>query len=396
MKQILLSITLFFCISQTLYAQKFDTLFYKADLNIDKNTFLIITLEKVEQQDTILYLLGSPMQIKEKIAPSKVKYMGDTLSLGFKQLNAVIKINQKTLQGTFKQGALRKDIRFEKQDYSFSLKRPQTPLPPFPYESKELTFSNPESDYVFHGTLTFPKEKGKYPLVVLVSGSGCQNRDEEIFGHKPFSVIADFLSRNGIAVFRYDDRGWGEKEERMYKGTTMDFAQDALCAINKVKQESIVDTNNIGIIGHSEGGMIAQILANEVDFIIMMAAPATSGKNILISQGADFSNYSFDTTKINDYWLKYFYNFEPKDYLTKIKVPTLVLQGGKDHQVFSKENIPRMQEYLSSPFIKEYPNLNHLFQNCETGQLNEYALIEETIDKQVLKDIFNFIIFLKK
>ena len=91
------------------------------------------------------------------------------------------------------------------------------------------------------------------------------------------------------------------------------------------------------------------------------------------------------------YTYKYFYNFEPKDYLTKIKVPTLVLQGGKDHQVFSKENIPRMQEYLSSPFIKEYPNLNHLFQNCETGQPNEYALIEETIDKQVLKDIFNAI-----
>lgn len=393
MKKIL-SIVLFACFIQIIYAQNTDTLYYKADLNIDNNTSLVITLKKIEQKDTVLYLLGSPMQTKELISPSKVKYIGDTLSLGFKQLNAVIKINQKTLHGTFKQGSLKKDIQFKEQDYSFDFRRPQTPIAPFPYESKELTFTNPKTDYIFHGTLTYPKGKDKYPLVVLVSGSGCQNRDEEIFEHKPFFVIADFLSRNGVAVFRYDDRGWGEKEETMYKGTTMDFAEDTRQAIQRIKKEELIDTNLIGIIGHSEGGMIAQILANEVNFIVMLAAPAIKGKDILISQGADLSNYNFDTTKINDYWLKYFYDYEPKDYLTKITVPTLVLQGSKDHQVFAEENISRMKELLSHSVkreIKEYPNLNHLFQNCETGEVKEYALIEETIDKQVLKDILEFI-----
>jgi len=373
-----------------------DTLYYKGNLQVTDKQSLVLTLKIINKEDTTLYFLGSPMQTKEEFCPSKVKYKADTLSLGFKKINCVLKIlpsdNKNTLAATFKQGLLFKDITLYRQKTEIGVHRPQTPIPPFEYENVELSFTNPNTEYVFHGSLTLPKHKGKCPCVVLVSGSGCQNRDSEIYGHKPFYVIADYLTKNGIAVFRYDDRGYGEQDYGLYKGTTMDFAKDAMSAIQMLKKQEGIDTNFIGIFGHSEGGLIGQILADSLDFVILAASPAISGDKILKSQGADLSTYKFDTTKINDYWLKYFYDFDPQVYLSKIHIPTLCLQGERDTQVLCKENIPVMQKLLpKNSVIKTYPTLNHLFQHCKTGEVYEYFEIEETFATEVLQDIADFI-----
>lgn len=398
-------ITLFsLCLLFTYISKGQDTLFYKATLDAN-GIELPLTLDVIRTKDTIFYFLGSPMQTKEKLSPSKVKYIEDSLSLGFKSAKIVLHLkesaNKDSLNGTFAQMGT-SSISFIRQNSSFSFKRPQTPEMPFDYNCLELDFKNPECSYNFHGTLTYPKGKEgeKYPLAVLVSGSGAQNRDSEIFGHKLFLVIADYLTKNGIAVFRYDDRGWGEKDEQMYKGTTMDFAMDAYSAIQMLKDLPMIDKKNIGICGHSEGGLIAEILLAEkkdIAWAILMAAPSINGFEILKSQGADMRDYQFDTSKVNDYWLKYFCELEPKTYLNKIRKPVLILQGGKDHQVFPQLNnpfelLPKITQKKYAKY-KLYPNLNHMFQNCNTGEVHEYMNIEETIDVQVLEDIKSFCTF---
>lgn len=395
MRKILLLLpTLLLC--QVLSALQSDTLYYKGELSVDNSQKLVLTLQIIKDKDSTCYLFGSPMQTKELYSPSKVKHYGDTLSLGFKKLNLVLKLRpdkeKKTLSGTLKQGFFTKDISLCRQSAPFAWKRPQTPVPPYRYRSKELSFKNPEAQYSFHGTLTYPESGNKFPLVVLVSGSGCQNRDEEIFGHKPFAVVADYLTRHGLAVFRYDDRGWGSDDLQLYKGTTYDFAKDALSAIEMLKHEQIIDTNQIGIFGHSEGGLIAQILSDKVSFLILAAAPAVSGKEILLSQGATIEEKDLDTNDINGYWLECFYRLDPKQYLSTIQIPTLVLQGQKDVQVLAEQNIPIMRQYLEDKAtIKTYPGLNHLFQHCTSGEVSEYSQIEETFSEQVLSDILTFI-----
>ncbi|MBQ9254442.1 MAG: alpha/beta hydrolase [Bacteroidales bacterium] len=398
-----------------------DTLYYKAALNISDNNTLPLSLKVCYEKDTVLYFLKSPMQSDVEMIPSKVKYIEDSLSLGFKNVAIVMHLKESqdksSFDGIFTQRLLRKNIHFERVKEEYRLLRPQTPLPPFDYNEKELSFKNEECEYLFHGTLTYPKKEGKYPLVVLVSGSGAQNRDSEIYGHKTFLVIADYLTKNGIAVFRYDDRGWGEKSELAYKGTTLDFAKDAYSAVKMLKTLDMIDTNKIGICGHSEGGLIAQMLMAEkqdLAFAILMAAPTISGKDILKTQNKEYyilkgwdktkseeleknlkalDNMQFDTTKVNDYWLKYFYETEPKTYLKKIKRPILVLQGKADFQVVARENIPYMKKYLKAKKseIKVYPNLNHLFQHVNKDNPTDYSIINETISQQVLEDIVSFI-----
>ena len=411
-----------------LLLQAQDTVNYKGDLNISKEQSMPLTLQIITLKDTVKVLMGSPSQTNQLIPATKTKITEDSVKFNISNMSVKVRLKyingKQTLHGTFKQGLLNKEITFERTESLFAFNRPQTPLPPFPYKEKELSFTNPQCEYVFHGTLTYPDNKAldatdnkKYPIAVLVSGSGCQNRDEEIFQHKPFMVIADYLTRNGIAVFRYDDRGFGSKDTNMYKGTTYDFACDTRQAVQMLKNEDMIDKDNIFIIGHSEGGMICEILGAKYDDIkglILMAAPAVSGKEILMSQteaimrlnGASQSdidralqeteNVKYDTSSINGMWLDYFYHFEPAEYLKKINNPLLILQGGKDMQVLCDLNIKAMRKYLpesqKNRHEKVYPDLNHLFQHCKTGNPDEYALTEETISTEVLKDIKEFIL----
>ena len=255
-----------------------DTVFYKGELVIRETQKLILTLQIITDKDTTKIAMGSPYQTEKLFPATKSKITKDSVKFNIADMGVRLRLKyfegKQTLKGSFRQGFLNKEVTFQQTEKLFALLRPQTPKPPFDYNEKEMTFTNPESEYVFHGTLTYPKAKDneegierKYPAVVLVSGSGCQNRDEEIFKHKPFMVIADYLTKNGIAVFRYDDRGFGSSDTNMYKGTTYDFAKDTRCAVEMLQKQEMIDENNIFVLGHSEGGMICEILGSHYDDI---------------------------------------------------------------------------------------------------------------------------------
>lgn len=170
------------------------------------------------------------------------------------------------------------------------MRRPQEPRPPYPYRSVEVEFRNPVAGNTLKGTLTIPEAPGRHPAVILLTGSGCQNRDEEILGHKPFLVLSDYLTRRGIAVLRYDDRGWNEtSDERaaMAEVTMADFAEDALAAFDFLRTRPEIDPARIGMAGHSEGGSVALISADknkEIAFVVSMAGVMTGGRKLLVTQ----------------------------------------------------------------------------------------------------------------
>jgi dienelactone hydrolase len=174
-------------------------------------------------------------------------------------------------------------------------KRPQEPKPPFPYYIEDVKFENKKDGNTLAGTLTLPSENGEYPVVVLISGSGPQNRDEELMGHKPFLVIADYLTRNGIGVLRYDDRGTAQSTGDFNKATTLDLANDAESAVSYLLGRKEVDKTKIGLMGHSEGGIIAPIVAarNEnVSFIVLLAGTGVRGDQLLLMQQRAISKAS--------------------------------------------------------------------------------------------------------
>jgi len=190
--------------------------------------------------------------------------------------------------GTFKQAGMVIPMNMSrKATEKMVQKRPQEPVKPYPYYSEEVTFPNSKDSITLAGTLTLPKKNGKFPVVVLITGSGPQNRDEELMGHKPFLIVSDFLTRNGIGVLRYDDRGTNASTGDFTKATTNDFATDVEAAVNYLKTRQDIDKKKIGLIGHSEGGIIAPIVAansKDVAFIILMAGTAVSGGEILLLQ----------------------------------------------------------------------------------------------------------------
>jgi pimeloyl-ACP methyl ester carboxylesterase len=330
--------------------------------------------------------------------------------------------------------------------------RPQEPVPPFPYDAEEVTFSNEQDGVELAGTLTLPRGDGVFPAVVLISGSGPQNRDEELFEHKPFWVLADFLTRNGIAVLRFDDRGVGASTGDFAQATTFDFARDVEAAVDFLKTREGVNPKEIGLIGHSEGGVIAPMVASEradIGFIVLMAGSALRGDQLLLLQKATIEaqmgvppqmieynqqimggayeivlNEQLDQELIADSlsgyfqekygvmlpeeqrmalvdqlsspWMINFVRLDPAVYLSEVQCPLLALNGSKDLQVPSKENldvITRMaEEHPEKQIITmELEGLNHLFQECETGAVSEYGTIEQTIAPIALETMLSWI-----
>jgi pimeloyl-ACP methyl ester carboxylesterase len=301
------------------------------------------------------------------------------------------------------------------QTFSFELtrgteeapKRPQDPEPPFPYSSEDLTFQN--GDITLAGTLTIPEGEGPFPAVVLLTGSGPQNRDEEIFDHRPFHVIADYLSRRGIAVLRYDDRGVGSSTGSITEATSADFAQDALAAVSLLAQDARVDRGRIGLLGHSEGALVAPIAVNESDaiaFVVLLAAPgvplaellALQSEHVARAEGRDeetvqklgalnrelaallASDADSISAGIRDIitrqielappeerptgdvlerliqgniqqlstpWYQYFIRFDPRPFLRQVTVPVLALNGALDTQVIATQNLPALEAALA-------------------------------------------------
>lgn len=213
-----------------------------------------------------------------------------TLRLEAQRIAAVYEgtVTADSITGTWNQGGQSFPLNLSKKAVEKKeFKRPQYPKKPYPYHAEEVRFENTKDSLTLAGALTLPKKAGPHPVVILISGSGPQNRDEEVFGHKPFLVLADHLTRNGIAVLRYDDRGTAESTGNYAPATIKDFATDALSAINFLKSKSDIDANNIGLIGHSEGGAVAPMVANksaDVAFLVLLAGTGVPGKEISLMQ----------------------------------------------------------------------------------------------------------------
>lgn len=243
--------------------------------------------------------MDSPDQGATGIAIDEVKFESDTLTLRITRLGveyvATLSGNRMKLEGTFRQAGMALPLSLDKGEAAAREPRPQEPVGPVPYDVREVTFRNDEAGIELAGTLTLPRSAGPVPAAVLVTGSGAQDRDESIMNHKPFLVLADHLTRNGIAVLRYDDRGVGGSGGSMAMATTMDFAGDALSAVHYLQSVSGIAAGSVGIIGHSEGGLIAPAAAarsDDVAWIVMLAGPGVPGKEILNEQIAKISRAS--------------------------------------------------------------------------------------------------------
>ena len=309
--------------------------------------------------------------------------------------------------------------------------RPQTPKPPYPYQTEEVSFTN--GDIVLNGTLTLPAGCSREtPVLVMVTGSGIQNRDEELFEHKPFAVIADALARAGYATLRYDDRGFGSTGGNPLAWTTEDFKSDAEAAVNLLRSRF----DKVGVLGHSEGGTIALMLAAEgkADFIVSLAGMAVSGAETLVSQNRsallqagvseevteeycrllekafdvqvnggmmpdpdDYNlpkelkqNYHAVLNQVRTPYLSKFLTLDVRPLLADITCPVLALNGTKDVQVDFGSNLDALRKGLKASdanLIESVESANHLLQQCKTGAVTEYRTIEETISPKVLETV---------
>ena len=356
-----------------------------------------------------------------------------------------------SIAGTFKQGTLSVPLLLSKEKPA----RPQVPQPPFDYKFEDIFFQNAQAGIQLAGTLTIPNGNGPFPAVILISGSGPQNRNEEIFDHQPFWVIADYLSKSGVAVLRFDDRGVGESQGNFELATSEDFVTDVQAALNYLKNRSDIDVLKIGLIGHSEGGMIAPMVAaknNEVAFLVLLAGTGIPGDSLLllqqrlIGQASGLSDETLNQSgsvnrmvfkmlknktpneKIKSFimdksldnvpeglnledfveiqfrqlmqpWMQFFLQYDPQNALEKLTLPILALNGSKDLQVPSKENLNAIENALekagNTQFkIMELEGLNHLFQECGTGAPSEYGLIEQTFSPKALQIIRDWVLSL--
>lgn len=360
--------------------------------------------------------LDSPDQGAKGIKGEVREITAEKVDVAFPTLNATYTgvLKDGKIEGTFTQMGYKLPLVLEEgQPVRI---RPQTPQPPFPYQTEEVSFVNTEDSASLAGTLTYPvgyNSKRKVPVVIMVTGSGLQNRDEELFEHKPFLVIADFLARNGIASLRYDDRGAGLSTGDIENVTTEGFCRDAAAGIAFLRKTG--HFSKIGVLGHSEGGSIAFMLAaqKKCDFIVSMAGPGLRGDSIIVEQTNELLRQQGQPATMTvrqmrltmllqktNPWYDYFVDFDPAPVIKQIKCPALLLNGDKDSQVMAASNIPVIRSLLSdnekhqlpdNQVIKVYPGLNHLFQHCTTGMPAEYGSIEETISEEVLHDIAEWI-----
>lgn len=344
--------------------------------------------------------LDSPQQGAKRI-PANVDFLSaDSLKVSVSSLNAsyAARLENGELKGTFTQNGFKLPLSLKPGEPA-KANRPQNPKPPYPYETKDVTFTNDKAGATLAGTLTIPVDAKC--VLLMVTGSGAQNRDEEVFEHKPFAVIADRLARAGIATLRYDDRATGKSIGGMdANATTKDFADDAAAGIEWLRTSKRF--KKVGILGHSEGGSIAFMLGaqKKVDFIVSLASPAVKGDSILLGQnkllGGDAAK-DLTIEKLREMpqikqspWIQWFIDYDPQGDIAKIKCPVLALNGSKDCQVIASQSIPALRRTLPKNkhnSIKQYEGLNHLFQHCQTGLPTEYVTIEETFSEEVINDI---------
>jgi len=402
--------------------------------------------------------LYSPLQTADPIPVSRYTLDGDRLTLECKSIGLKMELTRhdSTLTGYWKQALLKEDITFFPTDTLFSLRRPQTPQPPYRFDEQIITAEYTDSqgnEVHLEGTLTYPKGGGRYPCILLVSGSGQQNCDEEIFQHRPFLVLADYLASRGIATLRYDDRGVGKSTGPLDSADTRLFAEDAEAMFRAVKDNRHVDAQRLGIGGHSEGGTIAPMVAarnKDVKFVVMLAGQGCTGLDVMLQQNeaifrskglsprllevrmaclrelfampadsrqkdykavidrhtAGLSKAEVDSIglgrgtaaamhrQLASRWMQTFLALDPAEYLPRVQCPILALNGNMDQQVLPEPNIERIHQLNPQAHCILEPGLNHLFQHCTSGSPDEYILIEETFAEGVMRTVADWLLSL--
>ncbi len=374
---------------------------------------------------------------------SNVKVEGQRVTLEVPSVrgtyDAKLSADGKDLDGTWTQGSPL-PLKMRRIDSLPAAKRPQNPVSPFPYDQVEVTVEIKPADVKLAGTLTLPRGTGPFPAVLLLTGSGPQDRDETLMEHKPFLVIADHLSRNGFAVLRLDDRGVGKSTGSLCTSTMQDMAADAQAAVEFLKSRPKIDGKRIGLIGHSEGGVVAPIAANrstDLAFVVLLAGTAVTGEQIIYEQGrlmgkamgatddnlrtaremqeklfqavrdekdpeklkarlGDNPAVQSQLAMLSSPNFRSLLEHDPAVELRKLKVPVLAMSGANDMQVPPLQNLGPMASALAAAgnadiSINVLPKLNHLFQTSATGLPSEYATIEETFAPSALDAITDWL-----
>ena len=395
---------------------------WQGTLKISGIELRILFKIKVEEDETLSAKMDSPDQGAKDIPVSEVIFENDSLRIEVKvamgKYLGFFNKDNNTIEGNWYQSGMTLPLKLVHIDKEPEMNRPQMPQKPYPYNDEEVEYVNEKAGIKLTGTLTTPKTGAPFPTVMLITGSGAQNRDEEIFGHRPFLVLADYLTRKGIAVLRVDDRGVGGSGGTISRSTTEDFAGDVLSGIKFLKSRGEIDSTKIGLVGHSEGGIIAPMVASnsdDVSFIVLMAGTGLTGEEILYLQGAliakangadeetiaqsrirqeklfsilkkesdslkviqklkqvllesveEFnetekeklgemgSQIEVQLKQLASKWLRFFLTYDPKIALKKVRCPVLAINGEKDLQVPPKENLAAIEDALKSGGNKNY------------------------------------------
>lgn len=406
---------------------------------------LPIVFHVFEKEGGLAATLDSPAQGAKDIPCESIVVSGDSVKINMPLLSAsfsgVIESDGGSIRGIFTQGINVPLVLTRATAEASVLYRPQEPKPPFVYNRREVEFTH--DGITLAGMLTTPMWGKNFPAVVLISGSGAQNRDEEIMGHKPFAVIADYLTRSGIAVLRYDDRGVGGSTPGTADDTTFDFAQDVCAAVDFLKTCAEIDSSRIGLLGHSEGGTIAFIVTSQrpgdVSFVVSLAGMLVKGKELMKSQNRMFAELAgqpltaemeetvsaifeaIDTIddvdalqdrlrslmaglhepdeveasvkQMTSPWYMSFVRLDPARYISTVKCPVLALNGEWDVQVEADMNLRSVKSLLPGCETKSYAQMNHLFQELQSkSQSFSYGSISQTISPTVLNDVASWIV----
>jgi len=415
---------------------------------------LRIVLHVEESGDGLTATMDSPDQGATGIPVSDVTVTGDSVALEVAQIGGtyegVLASAADTMAGTWTQQGQSFPLTFTPADERDTgpPPRPQHPEPPYPYVEEEVTFENDAAGITLAGTLTRPEGEGPHPAVVLLSGSGPQNRNSKVAGHKLFHVLADRLTRRGLAVLRYDERGVGASEGAFDGATSEDFADDAAAAVRFLHEHPAVDADRVGLLGMSEGGFVAPMVHTDrvpVDVLVLMAGPSVPGHEIWVEQqstiaaaqgappsivdsirstqrrltrvlrttsdsaaiaeqlrpmlekrGATDEQIQAQLAQVTAPWFRSFIQHDPAPTLRQLDVPVLALYGSNDLQVPPGQNAEPMRSALAdSPSddvtVRVLDGLNHLFQPAETGLPSRYAQIDTTMAPEALETISTWI-----
>ena len=404
---------------------------------------------------TLTAFLMTPDQDDREVLANRIVYQDRDIHIEVATVagsfNGTVLESDNVIEGVWTQARVTQPLVLARVPEIFKHPRPQEPRPPFPYDVEEVGFENREAGAEFGATLTIPLEGRPVPAAVLISGGGAQDRDATMLRHRPFLVLADHLARNGIAVLRYDDRGVGESTGDRSKATTGDYAGDAAAALAYLKSRPEIDSGRIGLIGHSEGGLIAPMVAErhrDIAFIVMLAAPGLPGDEynyqyeesagrafgmsedviaakremqermyaVLLSDDSDEAA----AQKIRDImlemdpntppsrmenaiqrfispWFRFALAYDPGAALKEVRCPVLALYGEKDIQVPPEGNTDAVERALRAGGNRDYrvevvPGLNHIFQTARTGLPDEYGKIDETFAPAALDTITRWIV----